>query len=193
MNDLNAAADGSLRTRNVVMRPVFPEDAAYVHALAIANPWSFRWCISSTIPGAELFASRVWHWTVARFMLLRTSEQAAGLAVLHNTDGSEDFRTLDIVFADWEFGRQEFGAVAETAISYFFRVSRINKIYIDLPASLYALVGPGLPDYVHEEGRLPAFYYLNGKFEDRVISSAFLADWLAQRQSAGATAEPTGQ
>jgi len=170
------------------MRAIYPEDAAFVYMLALNNQWSFRWCITSVLPGIELFASRVWHWTVGRFLLLLPSGEAAGLVVLHNTDGSEDFRTLDIVFADWEFGIRAFGPVSEVCFDYFFGVSRINKIYVDLPDSLHSAVHHRLPDYLHQEGRIKEYYFLNGHYEDRIISSAFFEDWASTRKSGEAMA-----
>src|ERR1700676_1868884 len=168
---MHLAKPGGLEPDGFLLRPLLPDDAAFAYALAIANPWSFRWSVKTALPSLEVFALRAWQWTVARFVLMKASGEAAGILVLHGTDGSEDFRTLDIVFADWEYAIAQFGTVSDFALSYFFKVSRINKIYIDFPRELHESLSESFPKYLLQEAVLPAYYFMNGQRQDRIISA----------------------
>jgi RimJ/RimL family protein N-acetyltransferase len=169
-----------LATKHLRLRPLTAADHAWMHAMASSPDLILAWRFRGSTPSPETFARSLWQGVHAQFIVesYRRSATPAAHVVAYNAD----LHGGSLYFAVTAFppflgtGLAMEGSLL--FLNYLFTVWRIRKVYIETTDEALATFRSGA-SVLHEEGRLVAHEYINGRYVDRLTMAIYRAEFRA--------------
>lgn len=146
----------------------------FLYACAIHPITGFRWRFRGLSPSPEDFRAQLWSQVLLQRLIVRNDSGASvGLGVCYNGNNADGYAYLAAVGAPQYMGT---GAMAEGAalfIGEIFRNWNFRKLYMEAPEFNVDQVRSGLGKWFHEEGRLEAHHFYDGKYHDQLILALY--------------------
>lgn len=146
-----------------------------------ANLMTYRF--AGVAPNPDQFVQRLWAGVAAQYVIHRTNRplERYGLVTLYNRERDAEHCGIALVLSEEARGIGWPFVGAGLAIEHWFRVTRCNKIWAEVPAwNLPLLDGIRLFGFV-EEGVQRDHEWLDGRLWDRHLFALFRRDWEAGR------------
>jgi len=166
-----------LEGRWIRLRPVTPDDYAYLYALTTGPEASLRWRYHGLAVSPEAFEESLWNGVTVQFIAASiASGEPLGLVVAYNTSQRNRFTYVAAVFDPGRAGGAALEAVA-LLVDHAFAVLDLRKVYAEVSEfnlPQFASVTEGI---LTEEARLHEHLYLDGRYWDNVFLSVTAERW----------------
>jgi RimJ/RimL family protein N-acetyltransferase len=164
--------------QRVGLRELDPNDYRFAHALGEDDNSRFLWRFRGTTPSPEMFVQRLWANVLAQFVAVRVSDGAPiGLASAYNADFKNGHAYLalalepDFTAARWAHD------ITVLFVNYLFCGWPFRKLYGETGERNMRSFSRGSGKYFHEEGRLKAHEYFDGRYWDTVLTAMYRDEW----------------
>jgi hypothetical protein len=175
----------SLRGRNVLLRPVAPEDYHSLHAVELSADLGPRWRFRGATPSPEQWSQATWSSTLAQFLVVgRRSNKPIGIVAVHQANFQDGYAYMSA--AHFEPSRPSPAMMIGLAIflNYVFTCWDFRKLYMEVPEYNYDQFASVVTRYGRLEGRLRDHCYFAGRYWDQLTLAIYRDHW----QSVGAKA-----
>jgi len=160
--------------RRVAIRPVFPADGGFLYAIATAPETAYKWRFRGSSPSPEQFSGQLWADVLSqRIVVQREAGTPIGLVVCHSPNLVDAWAYLAALASP---RYESTGAMVEGAalfIDEIFRNWNFRKLYMEAPEFNVDQVRSGLGKWFHEEGRLKAHHFYDGKYHDQLLLALY--------------------
>jgi hypothetical protein len=170
----------SLQGRNVLLRPVAPEDYHSLHAVELGEGLGPRWRFRGATPSPEQWSQVTWSSTLAQFLVVaRKSSKPIGIVAVHQANFQDGYAYMSA--AHFEPPRPSPAMMIGLAIflNYVFACWDFRKLYLEVPEYNYKRFATVVERYGQLEGRLRDHLYFSGRHWDQLTVAIYRDHWLS--------------
>jgi len=167
----------ALEGRHVALRPITPEEYAWLQRAELSEELSMRWRFRGATPSPEQWAEAVWAGALAQFLVVeRQSEEPAGVVAVYRPNFQQGHAALGAArFASARSPVMILGIAL--FLRYVFACWNFRKLYMELPEYNYSQFASGLGRIFEIEGLLREHNYFDGQLWDEVILAIYREAW----------------
>ncbi|MCP4308934.1 MAG: GNAT family N-acetyltransferase [bacterium] len=169
--------------RDVVLRPVVPEDYGFLHQIASDPSESFRWLLGGQVVNPENFIGILWQGVLTQMTaVLPSTGEPIGHARLTNADMANRHAEVSFSVAK-EYRRRRIPAETMSLfIDYAFRTWDFRKLYAYSVEFNFTQFKSGVDKFFQTEGRLVDDQYYDGRYWDTVVIGIHRHFWDQTRE-----------
>jgi len=178
------------RGPNVALIPVTERDTDWLFAVCSTGEHLVRFRMRAMTPSPETFRRFLWDQVLAQFVVVTHDAKPVGLVTCFEPDFRNRYAYIAAV-ADRRF--ESSGLVLEgmtMLISYVFAQFDLRKLYAESLESDFERYASGNGRVFEVEGRLRDHEYVNGGYEDYLVSSVWRSTWREHHTRILGTAPP---
>jgi RimJ/RimL family protein N-acetyltransferase len=169
-----------LSSRRVRLRPVTPNDYAYLYTLLTDDEIAYRWRYRGATPSPDALAQSLWQGTLAHFVIeRRATNQMIGYASAFDANERNGWCHLGLVLDPGLHGSGWSLEAGALFVDYLFRVFAMRKLYGEVLEPAYADFASGAGRVFRVEGRFGRHEFYAGRYWDLIILAVYRDDWEA--------------
>jgi RimJ/RimL family protein N-acetyltransferase/acyl carrier protein len=185
-----AKAHDAYHGPNVQLVPVTDRDTDWLFSICATGDHLVRFRMRAMTPSPEAFRRFLWDQVLTQFVVATHDAKPVGLVTCFEPDFRNRYAYIAAV-ADRRF--EASGLVLEgmtMLISYVFAQFDLRKLYAESLASDFDRYASGGGRVFEVEGRLRDHEYVDGGYQDYVLSSVWRSSWREHHQRILGTAPP---
>ena len=168
----------SLETRLLRLRPVRPDDYAFLYGLGTDPETGFRWRYRGYVPGHEEFVRDLARESLVGFTVEdKKSGNRAGLVTAYSADVQDGYAFVSIIMAPRYVGSGCGMEATLLFLNYLFAIWGFRKLYAEMIAFNYPAVASGEGRLFQVEGCLREHHYYNSKYWDKYLLAIYRTDF----------------
>ena len=172
-----------LADKRVRLRPVLPEDAAFLYSLVMDQTTGVRWRTRGVVPSFEIFVRELWVDVLTQFVVEDIRSNApVGHVVAYGADLANGWAYLGVAVPA---GLMRTGVgirAANLFVNYLFSTWNFRKLYAETPQYNYSTVSSAQGTGFVLEGHLRENSWYDGRFHDLFLVALYREAWEANRQ-----------
>jgi RimJ/RimL family protein N-acetyltransferase len=167
-----------LNGRRLRLRPITPQDYAFVHEVNVSQDVAYRWRHSGAFPPYEAVVQWLHREYNPQFVVSRRdTDERVGWVLSYSVDLANGTTYIGIMMTPEYIGSGLGLEAAVLFINYLFASWNLRKIYSEAPDFTMEAMAGGLGRFFKEEGVLKAHRYYQGRFWDEHILAIYRDDW----------------
>ncbi|MHB8289171.1 MAG: phosphopantetheine-binding protein [Acidimicrobiales bacterium] len=164
--------------RHVILRDVTQADFEFLYGICTGLASGYRWRYRGGTPRREQFAQHLWSDVLSQRLVVRKDTgEPIGLVLCDKANFVDGYAQFAAIGSPRYVGS---GAIVEGAVLFLdsvFRSWNFRKLYMEAPEFNIAQIKSGLGRFFHEEGRLKAHHYYDGRYYDQLLLALYREDF----------------
>jgi hypothetical protein len=177
------------------MRPVRPEDYAFLRAQEMRPELSVRWRARGAAGGPEEWVANLWRGVLCQFVVCRPQDpEPIGLAVIYRANFQDGHAYAAVESFSFPAPSPAVMFAGSLLIDYAFKCWNFAKLYFEVPEFNARVLGDPHDARFRREACLKRHIWFDGRHWDQMIFAVHRDDWrhdVAMPTNAGSRAHST--